>query len=100
MFNISHVACLVDGRWSIRYGDVMRRVGASLLLLSGVLVVGAAIAIGVAIASVRNVTALDLDQHRASALPTQVLDRHGRLITQFFAEEKREPVAIDELPPT
>ncbi|MCF7927716.1 MAG: PBP1A family penicillin-binding protein [Spirochaetales bacterium] len=32
------------------------------------------------------------------ALPTQVLDRNGRLITEFFSEEKREIVAIDELP--
>jgi penicillin-binding protein 1A len=34
------------------------------------------------------------------ALPTQVLDRHGELITEIFSDEKRDIVPIDELPRT
>lgn len=34
-----------------------------------------------------------------SALPTKIYDIKGRLITEFFADEKREPVSIRELPP-
>ena len=34
-----------------------------------------------------------------SALPTKLYDIKGRLITEFFAEEKRNPVSIAELPP-
>ncbi len=32
------------------------------------------------------------------ALPTQILDRHGELITEIFSDEKRDIVPIDELP--
>ncbi|MDA3939382.1 MAG: PBP1A family penicillin-binding protein [Spirochaetia bacterium] len=32
------------------------------------------------------------------ALPTQILDRHGELITEIFSEEKRDIVPIDEFP--
>ncbi|MDR1894647.1 MAG: PBP1A family penicillin-binding protein [Spirochaetales bacterium] len=32
------------------------------------------------------------------ALPTQILDRNGALITELFADEKRDFVPIDELP--
>ena len=34
----------------------------------------------------------------ALAATTKILDRNGRLITQFFSEEKREIVSIDEIP--
>ena len=34
-----------------------------------------------------------------SALPTKLYDIKGRLITEFFAEEKRNPVSIRDLPP-
>ena len=34
-----------------------------------------------------------------SALPTKLYDIKGRLITEFFSEEKRNPVSIRDLPP-
>jgi len=34
-----------------------------------------------------------------SALPTKLYDIKGRLITEFFSEEKRNPVSIKDLPP-
>ncbi|TVR33124.1 MAG: PBP1A family penicillin-binding protein [Spirochaetaceae bacterium] len=53
---------------------------------------------GLALASVRNTPDIDTFGTRAQALPSEVLDREGRLITQFFSEERRELVSIDELP--
>ena len=34
-----------------------------------------------------------------SALPTKLYDIKGRLITEFFSEEKRNPVSVRDLPP-
>ena len=53
---------------------------------------------GLALASVRNTPDIDTFGTRDQALPSEVLDREGRLITQFFSEERRELVSIDELP--
>lgn len=65
-------------------------------LCAAILAIG--VVTGVAIASVENI--FDIEQHhnQRSALPSQVLDRHGRLITEFFSDENRELVTIDELP--
>lgn len=59
---------------------------------------GIGIATGIAIASVENIDSLDRIGDQRSALPSQILDRDGRLITEFFSDENRELVAIDELP--
>ena len=61
-------------------------------------VIAIGIATGLGIASVYQTTAEQLTNTKSPALPTQVLDRYDRPITQFFAEEKRELVAIDDLP--
>ncbi len=53
---------------------------------------------GIGIASVYNIDESDLLAATPAALPTQVLDRHGALITKFFAEEKRDLISIDSLP--
>jgi penicillin-binding protein 1A len=78
-----------------RSGKVVLWAVLSFLLLATVAV---GIVTGVAIASVENI--FDIEQHhnQQSALPSQVLDRHGRLITEFFSDENRELVSIDELP--
>ncbi len=67
-------------------------------MVAGLLVLGLGIATGVGIASVRNTGDLDRVGQQASALPSQILDRNGRLITEFFSDENRELVTIDELP--
>jgi penicillin-binding protein 1A len=66
------------------------------LLAISTAVVG--VATGIAIASVDNVRTLDRFGEQRSALPSQILDRDGRLITEFFSDENRELVSIDELP--
>ena len=59
---------------------------------------GIGIATGIAVASIRNIDSLERISEQRSALPSQILDRDGRLITEFFSDENRELVAIDELP--
>lgn len=56
------------------------------------------VGIGVAIASTRNIANVEDFTDFNPALPTRLLDIKGRLITEFFSEEKREIVAIKELP--
>lgn len=67
-----------------------------MVLGAGVLALG--VVTGIVIASVENIYDLDSLHNRESALPSQILDRHGRLITEFFSDENRELVSIDELP--
>ena len=50
-------------------------------------------------AGTRNIRSLDVYERDKPALPTQILDRHGRLITQFFRDQKRDIIRYEELPP-
>jgi len=72
-----------------------------LIVLFAVLALGTAavgIATGVAVAATTNIESLERIGEQRSALPSQLLDRNGRLITEFFSEENRELVSIDEVP--
>lgn len=68
------------------------------LVFTALLAVGIGVGTGLALASVRNTPNIDTYGSQDAALPSQVLDRHGRLVTQFFSEERRELVTIDHLP--
>ncbi len=70
---------------------VLLSVGFAVAIIIGV-------ALGLALATTKNIQNAENLQDSKPALPTQVLDRNGRLITQFFSEEKREIVSIDEIP--
>ena len=50
-------------------------------------------------AGTRNIRSLDVYDRDKPALPTQILDRHGRIITQFFRDQKRDIIRYEELPP-
>jgi penicillin-binding protein 1A len=65
-------------------------------LAAGTAAVG--IAAGIAVAATSNIDSIERIGEQRSALPTQILDRNGRLITEFFSDENRELVSIDELP--
>ncbi len=74
-------------------------------LLTGVLIgaglvlsVLIGVGLGVALAATRNIQRMERFTEQKPALPTQILDRKERLITQFFSEEKREMVSIEEIP--
>ena len=53
--------------------------------------------LGLLLASLKN-SAQRTTQEQRPAVPTRVFDRNGQLITEFFSEEKRAVVPIDELP--
>ncbi len=55
-------------------------------------------ATGMALASIHNAAGITGGPREHTALPSQLLDSQGRLITEFFAEENRTLVTIDELP--
>jgi penicillin-binding protein 1A len=76
----------------------MRRITGILLSLSLILAVIIGVLLGLALAGIRSFQTLeDLDVSQ-SALPTQIYDINGELITEFFQDEKREIVPIEEIP--
>jgi penicillin-binding protein 1A len=58
------------------------------------------IGLGLALAETRNIQIRQKLGEYKPAIPSQILDRNGALITEFFAEEKREIVPVEELPKT
>ena len=74
----------------------MTRLHAAVCLLVA-LAVGTAS--GLAIAATGNIRSLDVYGRDRPALPTRILDRHGRLITEFFRDQKREIVRGEEISP-
>lgn len=78
-----------------------RQQGRALPAIAFIFFIGAAltgILLGAALAGTANAAASENFTEFKSALPTKLYDIKGRLITEFFAEEKRNPVAISELP--
>jgi penicillin-binding protein 1A len=67
------------------------------ILLTITLLIGAFI--GLSIASMDNMGKLREFNEKTASLPTQLYDIKGRLITEFFSDEKRTLVRLDELPP-
>ena len=55
-------------------------------------------AMGVGLATMKNLDIRKDFEEYEPALPTQILDRNGSLITEIFAEEKRDIVPLGELP--
>jgi penicillin-binding protein 1A len=56
------------------------------------------VAIGIALAATRNISVNEQFGEHRPALPTQVLDINDRLITEFFGNQNREPITIDQVP--
>ncbi len=69
-----------------------------LLGLAAVLAIAIGVASGLAIAATKNIQSIEDIGRDQPALPSQILDRNGQLITEFFQEEKREIVSIEEIP--
>lgn len=63
-----------------------------------IIAVGIGSSLGLALAAMKNIDIVRELKDYKPALPTQVLDRNGKLITEFFGEEKRDIVHLDELP--
>ncbi len=69
------------------------------IVIATIGVVLAGIGFGAALGGTLNTIRNENFTEFRSALPSKLYDIKGRLITEFFAEEKRNPVSIGELPP-
>jgi penicillin-binding protein 1A len=67
-----------------------------IICLSGALLIGAGV--GIALGETRNQVNFENFTDFRPNLPTKILDRKGRLITEFSADEKREMISINEVP--
>jgi penicillin-binding protein 1A len=56
------------------------------------------VGIGIGLAATRNISIDEQFKEAPVALPTRVYDRKDRLITQFFGNQSRELVTIDQVP--
>ncbi len=54
--------------------------------------------VGVGIAATRNIASVENFTEFNPALPSKILDIKGRLITEFYGDEKREMIPLKELP--
>ena len=63
-----------------------------------IVAIGVGTSLGLALAAMHNIDIVRELRDYKPALPTQVLDRNGKLITEYFGEEKRDIVHLDELP--
>ncbi|MDC7234435.1 MAG: PBP1A family penicillin-binding protein [Spirochaetales bacterium] len=71
-----------------------------LVLLSslGLITVGVGITTGLVVATNYNIMNMENFGEDTPALPSQILDINGELITEFFSEEKREIISLQDLP--
>jgi len=69
-----------------------------LLALLGVVSAGLGTSLGFALAMTRNTQNSENFGEFQPALPSQILDINGNLITELFGDEKRDIVSISELP--
>ncbi len=59
---------------------------------------GAGITTGLVVATNHNIKNMENFGEDVPALPSRILDIKGRLITEFFSDEKREIISVKELP--
>ncbi|MDC7125905.1 MAG: PBP1A family penicillin-binding protein [Spirochaetales bacterium] len=69
-----------------------------ILILCIILAVALGVILGKTLSAIRNIDIRADLQDYEPALPTQILDRNGNLITELFSDEKREIVPVEELP--
>ena len=69
-----------------------------MLIVSFAVAIVLGVLLGVGLAATRNISSKEqFDAHHA-ALPTKILDINDREITEFFGEQSREPITIDQVP--
>ena len=56
------------------------------------------VVLGIALAATRNISTKEQFGETQAPLPTKILDINDREITQFFGEQNREPVTLDQVP--
>jgi len=70
----------------------------TLLIVSFAVAILLGVSLGIALAATRNISAKEQFGEHQPALPTKILDINDREITQFFGEQSREPITIDQVP--
>ncbi|HEY9595498.1 MAG TPA: transglycosylase domain-containing protein, partial [Spirochaetia bacterium] len=70
----------------------------TLLIVSFAVAILLGVSLGIALAATRNISTKEQFGATVTPLPTKVLDINDREITQFFGEQNREPVTIDQVP--
>ncbi len=80
------------------YDIVRKRIVVLVLSLSILIILLSSIGLGAALAQTRNIEITTQFSNTTQPLPSQLLDRNGRLITEFFSVEKRELIPVEELP--
>lgn len=68
------------------------------LVITLIFAIAIGIGTGLMISGTKNLHMRNVLGEYQPALPTQVLDRNGRLITEIFSEEKRDIVTVREVP--
>ncbi len=102
-FSCIPLSCILDKQVLIRtllHGFLGNRTRIVRIILGivGACTVLIGIGIGIAAAATRNIQNFESIGEYQPAVPSQILDIKDRLITEFFSDEKREIVSIDELP--
>jgi penicillin-binding protein 1A len=69
-----------------------------LLAVAFVFAVTIGVVLGLSLAATRNIRNKEQFGEHKPALPTRILDIHDREITEFFGDEKREIVSINDVP--
>ena len=69
-----------------------------LLVVSFAVAILLGVTLGIALAATRNISTKEQFGGPQVALPTRILDINDREITEFFGEQNREPVTIDQVP--
>lgn len=87
-------AILLAMHYSERQRIVLLSLSLSLFVTAGIL----GVAFGMSLAANQNIRNMDELNASRPSLPSRVLDINGELITEFFAEEKREIIPITSLP--
>lgn len=72
-------------------------IAGSIALVIVVICIG--VSLGVLLGTSRSYDALHILERTENALATTVVDRKGRVVAQFFAEEHREPIELRDIPP-
>jgi penicillin-binding protein 1A len=82
----------------VRSSPEKRSVFEILLIVSFAVAILLGVTLGIALAATRNISTKEQFGASTTPLPTKVLDINDREITQFFGEQNREPVTIDQVP--
>jgi len=69
-----------------------------LLIVSFIVAIVLGVSLGIGLAATRNISTKEQFDAHQPALPTKILDINDREITEFFGEQSREPITIDQVP--